>query len=128
MSNRSGVADALGSLSASIARLAQSASCYAQSRLNEADELVRIEARRCLIVLLSACGLMLWFSFAVLFAGLAVVAAYWDTHRVLASALVATGFLLIAAMSGWLLLRKWRQRPSLRDWATRLFDLLFRTR
>jgi uncharacterized membrane protein YqjE len=128
MSTHSGIAETLGSLSASIARLAQTASSYAQTRLSEADELVRIETRRRLNVLLSACGLMLGFSSALLFAGLAVVAAFWDTHRVLASALVASAFLLFAAVCGWLLLLKWRQRPTLLDWATRLFDLVSPTR
>jgi uncharacterized membrane protein YqjE len=35
-------------------------------------------------------------SLGLLFAALTIVASYWDTHRVAATALVAAGFLLLA--------------------------------
>lgn len=127
MSAHIGMADAAGNLTASIARLAQTTASYTRARLDEADDLLQTETRRQLTVLLSACGLILWLSSALLFAGVAVIAACWDTNRVLASAAVAVGYLFIAAAAGWLLLLKCRQRPSLLDWGMRLLALFSRT-
>lgn len=113
MSSRPDVGEAAGNLSCSVARLAQTASNFARARLDQAEATVETEARRRLWLLVSAGASLLWLSTGALFAGLAVVAAFWDTHRVLATASVAAGFFALALLAALLLLIKWRQRPSI---------------
>ncbi len=50
-------------------------------------------------------------SAGVLFAGLAVIFAFWDTHRILASVLVTLGFFALAAVTALLLRSRLRSRP-----------------
>ena len=112
MSAQPNMGEAVGNLSCSIAHLAQTASGYARERINQVNTAIEGESRRRLLVLFSACALLLWMSAGLLFAGFAIVAAFWDTNRVLATASVATGFLVLAAVAGWTLMRQWQQRPS----------------
>jgi uncharacterized membrane protein YqjE len=50
---------------------------------------------------------------AIGFGGIALIVAYWDTHRELVSALVAGGFLLLALLAVLLLLRTLKAKPRL---------------
>ena len=47
----------------------------------------------------------------VLFAGLALIFAFWDTHRILAAVLVTLGFFALAAIAALLLRSRLRSRP-----------------
>lgn len=89
-----------------LARLADSVLAVAVTRgklvsLEFAEERERLVRR----LLLLAIGAML-LSLAALFGGLLIVAAFWDTHRLLA--ILGTGLAFLAA-GGWLL---WRSGPS----------------
>lgn len=128
MSAHSTMPEAVENLSASVSRLAQSASSYAQAKLNDAGELIQTETRRRMTVLFSACALLLWFSTALLFAGVAIVTAFWESHRVLASSAVAGGFLILAAIAAWVMADKMRQHPTTLDWIARLIALFARSR
>lgn len=94
-----------------LARLADSVLAVAVTRgklvsLEFAEERERLVRR----LLLLALGAML-LALAALFGGLLIVAAFWDTHRLLA--ILATGLAFLVA-GGWLL---WRSGPSGRDGA-----------
>ncbi len=59
----------------------------------------------CLIAVLAA-------SAGVLFAGLAVIFAFWDTHRILASVLVTGAFFLVAAVAALQVRLRLQSRPG----------------
>jgi uncharacterized membrane protein YqjE len=68
-------------------------------------------------------GQILVWSFVALFAAmmalflgaLTVIFVFWDTHRVLAALLMTGAFLLIAAISGLILMRRLAAKPPLLD-------------
>jgi len=47
----------------------------------------------------------------VLFAGLAIIFAFWDTHRILAAVLVVLGYFVLAAGAALLVRSRLRSRP-----------------
>lgn len=47
----------------------------------------------------------------VLFAGFAIIVAFWDTHRVLAAVLVTSAYFLLAAVAGLVIRSRLRSRP-----------------
>jgi uncharacterized membrane protein YqjE len=47
----------------------------------------------------------------VLFAGLAIIFAFWDTHRILAAVLVTTGFFGLAVVAALQVRSRLRSRP-----------------
>jgi uncharacterized membrane protein YqjE len=49
---------------------------------------------------------------ALAFAGIAVIAAFWDSHRVLAAALVMLAYLLVAGLLGLRARAAWQSRPE----------------
>jgi uncharacterized membrane protein YqjE len=49
---------------------------------------------------------------ALAFAGIAVIAAFWDLHRVLAAALVTAAYLIAAWLLGLRARAAWRSRPD----------------
>jgi uncharacterized membrane protein YqjE len=57
------------------------------------------EVRRVIELMLGGLVVLALASLALLFAGLVVVAAYWDTHRLAATVGVAIGFTVLAAAS-----------------------------
>jgi uncharacterized membrane protein YqjE len=57
------------------------------------------EVRRVIELLLGGLVVLALASLALLFAGLVVVAAYWDTHRLAATVGVAIGFTVLAVAS-----------------------------
>ena len=59
-----------------------------------------------------------------LFAGFTIIAAFWDTHRVLIAVAVAAGFFALAGVALAILLHKWRQRPHVLDWILHMFSIL----
>jgi uncharacterized membrane protein YqjE len=73
-------------------------------------------------------GLVLWWLIALmaaalglLFGGLALIFAFWDTHRVLVAALIMCAFLLVAAIASKVALAKVRLQRTL--FATTLTEL-----
>jgi uncharacterized membrane protein YqjE len=63
-------------------------------------------------------GLLAWAligllaaGWALLFAGLAIVLAFWDTHRVLAAAAVMAAYAALAAVAGLVIRARVRSRP-----------------
>lgn len=50
-------------------------------------------------------------AFGVLFAGLAIIFAVWDTHRILAAVLVTAGFFALATVAALRLRARLRSRP-----------------
>jgi uncharacterized membrane protein YqjE len=69
------------------------------------------EVRRVVALLLGGVLVLALASLALVFSGLVVIAAYWDTHRVAATAWVAIGFIVLAAGS-YLAVRQRTQRRS----------------
>lgn len=57
------------------------------------------EVRRVVALLLGGVLVLALASLALVFSGLVVIAAYWDTHRVAATVGVAIGFIVLAAVS-----------------------------
>ena len=110
-------AEAFANLSRSVTRLAESTSAYTRARLGQAADTMQSESRRRMWLVLSAAAMLLWLTIGVVFAGVAIIAAFWDTHRVIASCSVAAGFFVLAGVAAWVLRRKWRQRPTVFDWA-----------
>jgi uncharacterized membrane protein YqjE len=47
----------------------------------------------------------------MLFAGVAIIVAFWDTHRTLAALLVTGAYLLVAALAGLQVRSRLRSRP-----------------
>jgi uncharacterized membrane protein YqjE len=47
----------------------------------------------------------------LLFAGLTVIFAFWDTHRILAAVLVTASYFLIAVVAGLVVRSRLRSRP-----------------
>jgi uncharacterized membrane protein YqjE len=68
-------------------------------------------------------GQILVWSFVALFAAmmalflgaLTVIFVFWDSHRILAALLMTGAFLLIAALSGLMLMRRLAAKPPLLD-------------
>lgn len=104
------IREAAGNLGRSLAQLAESTAAYVGGRVEEADNALRAEQRRWLWMALSAGAALLWLGAATLFAGFAIIAACWDSHRVLATTAVAAGFLLLAAVAGWMFWRNAHRR------------------
>jgi uncharacterized membrane protein YqjE len=55
---------------------------------------------------------------------MAVIAAFWDTYRVLAIAAVAGAFFLLAAVAVWVLWSKRRRHPTAFDWLSQVVALI----
>ncbi|HEY1724347.1 MAG TPA: phage holin family protein [Steroidobacteraceae bacterium] len=90
----------------SVGQLAMTALEMAHTRL----ELAFLELQEGLESLVS---LVLWGAIAVLaafmgllFGGLALIFAFWDTHRILVAVLLMVGFLLLATLAAWAALAK----------------------
>ena len=69
------------------------------------------EIRRIVTLLLGGLAVLALASLALLFSGLVVIAAYWDTHRMAATVGVAIGFVVLA-VAAYLVLRAQTRRRS----------------
>ncbi|MGB7903194.1 MAG: phage holin family protein [Steroidobacteraceae bacterium] len=69
------------------------------------------EVRRVVALLLGGVLVLALASLALVFSGLVVIAAYWDTHRVAATLGVAIGFIVLAAVA-YLAVRQRTRRQS----------------
>lgn len=120
MTEQVGFAEAANNLSRSLAQLAGTTAQYVRSGVERAEFRLLAERRRRVGILLSAVAVFLWLGVASLFAGFAIITAFWDTHRVLATAAVAGGFLALAAIAAWTFWWMACRRASAEDWITRL--------
>lgn len=107
------IREASGRLCRSLAQLADSTAGYVGARIDQADSTLQAERRRWLWIAMSASAALLCLGAAALFAGAAIVIAYWDSHPVLAVAAVSAGFLVLAATAGWVLWRFAHRRAPL---------------
>jgi uncharacterized membrane protein YqjE len=72
---------------------------------------VEEEVRRVVALLLGGVLVLALASLALVFGGLVIIAAYWDTHRVAATVGVAIGFIVLAAVA-YLAVRQRTRRQS----------------
>lgn len=123
MSSEPDCAEAAGNLSRSLERLAATAKAYARSQLDRAADSMQAEKRRRMWMLISGAAMLLWMTIGAVFAGMAIVVAFWETHRVPAIVAVAAGFFVLAGVAAWVLSRKWRQRPTAFEWIAGLLGM-----
>jgi uncharacterized membrane protein YqjE len=71
------------------------------------------EVRRVVALLLGGLAVLTLASLALLFSGLVVIAAYWDTHRLAATVGVAIGFFVLTAVSYFAVRARTRRRSRL---------------
>jgi len=71
------------------------------------------EVRRVVALLLGGLAVLTLASLALLFSGLVVIAAYWDTHRLAATVGVAIGFFVLTAVSYFAVRALTRRRSRL---------------
>lgn len=71
------------------------------------------EVRRVVALVLGGVLVLALASVALVFGGLVIIAAYWDTHRVAATAGVAIGFIVLAAVSYLAVRQRTRRRSRL---------------
>jgi uncharacterized membrane protein YqjE len=71
------------------------------------------EVRRVVALLLGGLVVLALASLALLFSGLVVIAAYWDTHRLAATASVAIGFVVLTVGSYLAVRARTRRRSRL---------------
>jgi len=71
------------------------------------------EVRRVVALLLGGLVVLTLASLALLFSGLVVIAAYWDTHRLAATVGVAIGFIILTVASYLAVRARTRRRSRL---------------
>lgn len=127
MAGEADVAQAARNLADSLARLKNDALGFGLGKLEDARDCARAEVRRRTIVAVGACAAVLFTVLAIVFAGVAVILAFADTHPALAATGVAVGYLLFAALAAGMMVRAHRRRPktlgrmaSLAGWLLRL--------
>lgn len=99
-----GLFDSLRSLMATLVAMAH-------TRIELFGTEVEEELHRVLALAAGGVIVLVLASMALLFSGLVVIAAYWDTHRVAAAVSVAVGFGALTAVS-YFVVRKQTQRRS----------------
>jgi uncharacterized membrane protein YqjE len=118
------VAEAARNLSHSLAQLAETTKDYVRTQVGRADGAMHAESRRRLWLVLSAGAMLVALCIGALFAGAAIVIAWWDSHRVLSTALVAIGYLVLAGAAALVFHYQWRRRPSVMDWLAQIPALI----
>lgn len=103
----------IGRLLASTGGLLASFVEIGRTRLELLSTEVQEEIRRTAGLLVLGFAAVFAAGVGFLLAGLTLIFAYWDTHRVLVSALVTLVFFLAAAAAAWLLSERLRSRPRL---------------
>jgi uncharacterized membrane protein YqjE len=98
-----------GSLRALLATLVATAHTRVELFGTEIEE----EVRRVVALLLGGMVVLALASLALLFSGLVVIAAYWDTHRLAATVGVAIGFIVVTAVSYLAVRARTRRRSRL---------------
>lgn len=112
MAGEPDVAQAARNLADSLARLKEDALGFGRGKVEGARNAARAEVRRRLTVFAGAIAGALFLLLAIVFAGVAVILAFADTHPALAAAGVAVAYLLLAGIAAWLMVRAHRRRPK----------------
>lgn len=99
----------LDSLRALLATLVEIAHTRVELFGTEIEE----EVRRVVALLLGGLAVLTLASLALLFSGLVVIAAYWDTHRLAATVGVAIGFFVLTAAAYLAVRARTRRRSRL---------------
>ena len=100
-----------GQLLASVRGLLATAVEIGRTRLELLSVELQEEVHRTAGMLVLGLVAVLAASVGVLFAGLAVIFAFWDTHRILASVLVTGAFFLVAVVAALRLRSRLQSRP-----------------
>jgi len=87
----------------------------AQTRLELLTTELQEEVQRAVGMVVWAFVALVFALIGLLFGGLTIVFAYWETHRVLASILVTGGFLTLAIVAALVLMAKINERPRFLD-------------
>jgi uncharacterized membrane protein YqjE len=98
-------------LIASVSGLLATALEIGRTRLELLTVELREEVHRTAELLVLGLAAVLAAAAGILFSGLAIIFAFWDTHRILASVLVTLGFFALAAVTALLLWSRLRSRP-----------------
>ena len=101
----------LRQLIASVSGLLATAVDIGRTRLELLTVELREEVHRTAELLVLGLAAVLAAAAGVLFAGLAIIFAFWDTHRILAAVLVTVGFFAVAALAAVLLRARLKSRP-----------------
>ncbi len=101
-----GLVDSLRALIATLVGLAH-------TRLERFGTEVEEELRRVVALLLGGLAVLALASLSLLFSGLVVIAAYWETHRLAAAMGVALAFIALTAAAGLIVRAQTRRRSRL---------------
>ena len=101
-----GLFDSLRSLIATLVAMAH-------TRIELFGTEVEEELQRVLALAAGAVIVLVLATLALLFSGLVVIAAYWDTHRMAAAVCVAIGFSTLAVVSYFVVRKQTRRRSRL---------------
>jgi uncharacterized membrane protein YqjE len=101
-----GLFDSLRSLIATLVAMAH-------TRIELFGTEVEEELQRVLALAAGAVIVLVLATLALLFSGLVVIAAFWDTHRIAAVVCVAVGFSTLAVVSYFVVRRQTRRRSRL---------------
>lgn len=102
-----------GGLFASLRALIATLVATAHTRVELFGTEIEEEVRRVVAFLLGGMIVLALASLALLFSGLVVIAAYWDTHRLAATVGVAIGFIVATAVSYLAVRARTRRRSRL---------------
>ena len=105
----------LGGLLHSLTQVVATLVAMAQTRLELLTTELQEEIHRAAAVLLWAFVALFAAGIGLFLLALAAIFAYWDTHRVLVSALVTLAFFVIAAIAALCLRKQLRSRSRLLD-------------
>jgi len=98
-----GVAGAAQQLTQSLARLMEMAADYGRGMLERAEAQIAAEKRYRIRQACCIGALVILVPLALMFIGVAVLIAFWDTQRVAAAFAVAGGYVLLAAVAALVL-------------------------
>lgn len=105
-----GVAGAAQQLTQSLVRMLDMAADYGRGMLERAEAEIAAERRYRIRQACCIGALVMLVPLVLVFTGVAVLIAFWETHRVVAAFAVAGGYLLLAVVAA-LLMRSRRPRP-----------------
>lgn len=123
MTDAPDAAQAARNLSRSVEQLTDSTRDYVRARFSELGDSMGAERRRALSVLVASGTLALLAIFGLFFAGLAIIIAFWDTHRTAAAVAVAAGYFALAGIAA-LVVRANQRESSAVDWIAQLVMLI----
>ena len=97
----------------SLAKLVANVIAIAQTRLELLTTELQEEIHRAAEIMVWTLVALLAAAMGLFLTALVIIFVFWDTHRVLASVLVASAFFVIALVALVMLLAKMRNRPRL---------------